>query len=102
MKVAVEYPNFAAMESNQTTVCLSAKSRNEYIELVSGAKLVTIEVSRSNCKDVLLEVVDEHGKSKGKPLEKWLPQIKAKNISGLRFMMNDFSTKPIEIKLTWK
>ncbi len=97
----MEYPNFAAMERNQATVNLSAKSRNEYTEL-SGAKFVTIEVSRSNCKDVLLEVVDEHGKSKGKPLEKWLPQIKAKNISGLRFMMNDFSTKPIEIKLTWK
>ncbi|MBR8537728.1 hypothetical protein KDU71_19310 [Carboxylicivirga sediminis] len=84
------------------TVILSAKNRNEYVELTTGVKLVTIEVSRQNCKDVLLEVVDEQGQSKGKPLEKWLPQIKAKNIAGLRFMMNDFSTKPIEIKLTWK
>ncbi len=100
--VVADYSNFVAMESNQATVCLSAKSRSEYIEIVSGAKLVAIEVSRSNCKDVLLEVVDEQGQSKGKPLEKWLPQIKAKNIAGLRFMMNDFSTKPIEIKLTWK
>lgn len=84
------------------TVILSAKKRNEYVELTTVVKLVTIEVSRQNCKDVLLEVVDEQGQSKGKPLEKWLPQIKAKNIAGLRFMMNDFSTKPIEIKLTWK
>lgn len=84
------------------TVILSAKNRNEYVELTTVVKLVTIEVSRQNCKDVLLEVVDEQGQSKGKPLEKWLPQIKAKNIAGLRFMMNDFSTKPIEIKLTWK
>lgn len=84
------------------TVILSATNRNEYVELTTVVKLVTIEVSRQNCKDVLLEVVDEQGQSKGKPLEKWLPQIKAKNIAGLRFMMNDFSTKPIEIKLTWK
>ncbi|MBS2212357.1 hypothetical protein KEM09_13155 [Carboxylicivirga mesophila] len=84
------------------TVILSATNRNEYVELTTVVKLVKIEVSRQNCKDVLLEVVDEQGQSKGKPLEKWLPQIKAKNIAGLRFMMNDFSTKPIEIKLTWK
>ncbi|WP_439183776.1 hypothetical protein [Carboxylicivirga taeanensis] len=90
------------MENNQAIVHLSAANRNAYLELEVPARWVSIEVSRHNCKDVLLEVVDENGQSKGKPLEKCVPQIKASNIKGLRFMMNDFSTKPIEIQLTWK
>ncbi len=90
------------MESNQTTVSLSAQKRNEYIELEGDIKEVNFVVSRPNCKDVLLEVVDVLGKAKGKPLEKCLPKIKYKSIKGLRFMMNDFSTKPIDITISWK
>jgi len=81
---------------------LSAKQRIDEFELPKGVKIINIVVSRSKCKDVLLELIDADGKAKGKPLDKYLPQIKQKNIKRLRFMMNDFSTQPIEIKLSWK
>ncbi len=96
------YTNFAAMANNNRTVSLSARHRNEQVDITAGTKSITLEVSRCQCKDVLLEVVDENGQAKGKPLEKWLPQIKQKGVSALRFMMNDFSTQPIEIQITWK
>jgi len=81
---------------------LNVQNRNKEVTLPDSTSKVKIVVSRSNCKDVLLEVVDQEGKAKGKPLEKWLPEIKSKSIKGLRFMMNDFSTKPITIKLDSK
>ncbi|MCG8581636.1 MAG: hypothetical protein MI866_17050 [Bacteroidales bacterium] len=84
------------------TIYLSTKNRNEQVVIPSGTKVMMLEVSRAKCKDVLLEVVDDKGQAKGKPLEKWLPQIKQKGISALRFMMNDFSAQPIEIQITWK
>ncbi|MCT4591741.1 MAG: hypothetical protein N4A71_28230 [Carboxylicivirga sp.] len=87
---------------NKVQVKLSAKHRNEQVELPEELKIISIEVSRVKCKDVLLEVIDGQGNSKGKPLEKWLPQIKQKGIRSLRFMMNDFSTQPIEINVSWK
>nr|WP_321452800.1 hypothetical protein [uncultured Carboxylicivirga sp.] len=81
---------------------LNVQNRNKSVTLPDGTLKVKMEVSRSNCKDVLLEVVDVNGQAKGKPLEKWLPEIKSKSITRLRFMMNDFSTKPITIKLNYK
>ncbi|WP_430816136.1 hypothetical protein [Carboxylicivirga sp. RSCT41] len=84
------------------TVHLTAKSRVEQVDIPSGTKRLLLEVSRAKCKDVLLEVVDDSGQAKGKPLEKWLPHIKQKGVSALRFMMNDFSTQPIKIQITCK
>ncbi|MCU4162850.1 hypothetical protein [Carboxylicivirga caseinilyticus] len=78
---------------------LNVQNRNKEVTLPNGTTKVKIEVSRNSCKDVLLEVVDADGQAKGKPLEKWLPEVKSKSMSGIRFMMNDFSTKPIVIKL---
>ncbi len=52
--------------------------------------------------DVLTEVINSEGEARGKPLQKWLPQIPAKNIAQIRFTMNDFSSKPIKIKLEFK
>lgn len=90
------------MANKSITIALSAKHRNEQVEIPSDTKMLLLEVSRAKCKDVLLEVFNDSGQAKGKPLEKWLPQIKQKGISALRFMMNDFSTQPIEIKITCK
>ena len=81
---------------------LNVQNRIKEVTLPAGTSKVQIAVSRSNCKDVLLEVIDQEGKAKGKPLEKWLPEIKSKSLSGLRFMMNDFSTKPIKITIDFK
>ncbi len=78
---------------------LSVQNRVKEVTFSEIVNKVTIEVSRDNCKDVLLEVIDADGKAKGKPLQKWLPAIKQNGISGIRFMMNDFSTKPITIKI---
>ena len=90
------------MTNNIRTISLSARYRNEEVAIPTGVKIIMLEVSRSKCKDVLLEVVDEKGQAKGKPLEKWLPQIKLKEVRALRFMMNDFSIQPIEIQITWR
>lgn len=84
------------------TVSLSVRNRIEEVSIPEEVKSISLNVSRAKCKDVLMEVVDEQGKAKGKPLEKWLPQIKQKGIRHLRFMMNDFSTQPIEIEISWK
>ncbi|TRX70450.1 hypothetical protein [Carboxylicivirga sp. M1479] len=84
------------------TVKLTAQNRTEELEIDQKVKLIELKVSRKQCKDVLLEVIDEQGNAKGKPLEKYLPCIKQKGVKGLRFMMNDFSTKPIEISISWK
>ncbi|MBS2099446.1 hypothetical protein [Carboxylicivirga linearis] len=81
---------------------LNVQNRIKEVTLPDGTSKVKIGVSRSNCKDVLLEVIDQEGKAKGKPLEKWLPEIKSKSMKGLRFMMNDFSTKPIKITIDFK
>lgn len=81
---------------------LNVQNRNKEVTLPDGTSKMKIGVSQSNCKDVLLEVIDQEGKAKGKPLEKWLPEIKSNSKSGLRFMMNDFSTKPIKITLDFK
>nr|WP_321411789.1 hypothetical protein [uncultured Carboxylicivirga sp.] len=81
---------------------LNVQNRNREVTLPDGTSKVKIEVSRSSCKDILLEVIDTDGQAKGKPLEKWLPEVKIKSMNGFRFMMNDFSTKPIVIKLDFK
>jgi len=84
------------------TINLGAQHRIDEVELPEGVKEIAISVSRAKCKDVLLELINEQGQAKGKPLEKYLPQIKQKGIRRLRFMMNDFSIQPIEISLIWK
>ncbi len=89
---------------NKMLICimeidLNIQNRVKEVTFSEIVKKLKIEVSRDNCKDVLLEVIDAEGKAKGKPLQKWLPEIKQKGIARLRFMMNDFSTKPIKIKI---
>lgn len=81
-------------------VNLSASNRNAEVDISEGIKKIKIEVSRENCKDILCEVVNSNGNAKGKPLNKWLPQIKSP-IKQIRFMMNNFSIKPIEIKISF-
>ncbi len=81
---------------------LNVQNRVQVVDLLVDSKKVSIKVSRADCKDVLLEVIDSDGKAKGKPLNKCLPEITAKSISKLRFMMNDFSTRPIKITLEVK
>jgi len=90
------------MQNKGIVLSLSAKHRIEEVPLPEGIKHIDMSVSRSKCKDVLLEIVSDNGQAKGKPLEKWLPQIKQKGLSKLRFMMNDFSTQPIDISIRWK
>ncbi|GEM_PF-4862072 len=84
------------------TVRLTVQNRNEEMLLPEGVKQIELVLSRLKCKDVLLELVDESGTAKGKPLEKYLPVIKQKGIRKMRFIMNDFSTQPIEIQVRWK
>lgn len=82
---------------------LTVKHRNETIEVSAEIKEIKITVSRDNCMDVLLELVDMQGKAKGKPLQKHLPLIQTKKqLLALRFMMNDFSTRPVSISLIGK
>lgn len=82
---------------------LTVKHRIETVEVPSGIKQIQITVSRNDCMDVLLELVNMQGKAKGKPLQKHLPMILTKKQTcKLRFMMNDFSTKPILISLLGK
>ncbi len=81
---------------------LNSKKRQEFVQIPEKTKRITIEVSREKCMDVLTEIIDEKGHAKGKPLQKWLPQIPGKNVSQIRFTMNDFSTRPIEIQLQIK
>ena len=90
------------MQNMGIELSLSAKHRIEEVPLPEGIKQIDMSVSRSKCKDVLLEIVSDNGQAKGKPLEKWLPQVKQKGLSKLRFMMNDFSTQPIDISIRWK
>jgi len=82
---------------------LNSKKRTELLEVPSSTKRIELKVSREKCNDVLLEVIDTAGRAKGKPLNKHLPLIQAKGkISSLRFMMNDFSTKPISVEIDFK
>ena len=77
---------------------------NRYAELnlplVTGK--IKIKVSREKCNDVLVEVVDEAGNALSKPLHKIIPELKPKKaVAKMRFIMNNFSTSPIEIKLSF-
>ncbi|MBK3519180.1 hypothetical protein [Carboxylicivirga marina] len=90
------------MQNNKTKVELSARHRIEQIDIPTGVKVISLVVSRAKCKDVLLELIDNRGNAKGKPLEKCLPQIKQQGVHVLRFMMNDFSIQPIDIEVSWK
>ncbi|MCU4174813.1 hypothetical protein [Carboxylicivirga sp. N1Y90] len=81
---------------------LDVQNRNAEIEVPQGVKWIKLSVSRPSCMDVLLEVVDINGLAKGKPLQKWLSEIKSKTVSKLRFMMNNNSTKPITISIDFK
>lgn len=87
--------------SKKYTVNLNIENRIVEISVDNKASKFELSVSRDNCKDILLEVVDIEGNKKGKPLQKWLPivQNKQHNIQNLRFTMNDFSIKPIDVKL---
>lgn len=81
------------------SIQLNSKKRQELVHIPEKTKKITIKVSRDKCMDVLTEIINDKGHAKGKPLQKWLPQIQVKNVSQIRFTMNDFSTKPIEIEL---
>ena len=81
---------------------LSKDKRVNELELLSAPKKIKIEVSREKCNDILLEMVDFTGMATCKPLHKVLPVIKVtRPIHKLRFIMNDFSTKPITIMLSY-
>ncbi|TAJ14496.1 hypothetical protein DMA11_04810 [Marinilabiliaceae bacterium JC017] len=84
------------------TLTLNVSERNVSLDVPAVTKKIFFEVSRSDCRDVLLEVVDQQGRAKGKPLDKQLPEIKGVGVSVLRFMMNDFSTRPITITVSFK
>jgi len=83
-------------------ILLTSKKRQETCNIPANTKKIKIETSREKCMDVLTEVINSEGEARGKPLQKWLPQIPAKNIAQIRFTMNDFSSKPIKIKLEFK
>ncbi len=76
---------------------LTAQERNKGLKVSNGTNTINIEVLRSKCKDVLLELAGVITKQGDKPMQRYLPQIKVKDVKLLRFMMNDFSTKPIGI-----
>jgi hypothetical protein len=80
-------------------ITLTNKQRQQTVDLPNKPKEIMISTSRSNCMDVLLEVFNESGQAKSKPLQKWLPVIKTKEITSMRFTMNDFSNQPITIKI---
>ena len=85
------------------TINLTSQNRTSQATIPHGTKKITLTVSREKCSDVLLECVDLEGKAKGKPLNKYLPGFPTKGkIAQLRFIMNDFSVKPIEITLIFK
>lgn len=82
------------------TINLSKEKRFADIELPFATKKASIKVSRSKCNDILVEMVDVDGMATSKPLHKILPEIKSKKqLIKLRFIMNDFSTKPIAITI---
>lgn len=87
----------------KTAIEINLKNRIKTVQLPEGISTIAIKVSREKCNDILLELVDKNGKAKGKPLNKYLPMIKKiNNIEQLRFMMNDFSTKPITVELEYR
>lgn len=81
---------------------LTATHRIELVEFEKPISKIQMETSRSKCKDVLLEVIDQSGQAKGKPLSKFGPEVKGREICKLRFMMNDFSIQPVTITLRVK
>lgn len=85
------------------TVQLNAKNRVVHCELSIASKALEFEVSRKDCKDVLVEFVDELGNAQSKPLEKCLPSVKLKKeIVSIRFIMNEMSVKPIDVNIFYK
>lgn len=87
----------------ESTIEINAKSRTASVQIPDNTKTITFTVSREKCNDVLVEAVNKEGNAKGKPLNKYLPQFKTKGeVKELRFMMNDFSTKPITITIKTK
>lgn len=83
-------------------VHLNVTNRVEEVELAQSYSKIELEVSRSNCKDVLLELIDDDGNAKGKPLCKYGLEIKGKHVHKLRFTMNDFSTQPVTVSIKGK
>ena len=79
---------------------LSKDIRLVEIELSLASKKIKLAATREKCNDVLVEMVDEDGMATSKPLHKILPEIKSKKpLIKIRFLMNDFSTKPITISV---
>lgn len=84
-------------------VNLDTKNRQKTIEVPGNTKKIILKVSRDKCNDVLLELVSTEGKATSKPLNKYLPEIRLKEpIDNLRFTMNNFSTRPIQIVAYFK
>lgn len=80
-------------------ITLTNKHRQEKIVLTKSFNKILLQVSREQCMDILLEVFNNKGQAQSKPLQKWVPIIKKPNITTLRFTMNDYSNKPITIKI---
>lgn len=83
-------------------IVLNVKNRIQEVTLPDGISQILFQVSRTDCKDILLELIHADGQAKGKPLFKYLPKVNVKSVSSLRFMMNDYSTRPITIKMKYK
>jgi len=85
-------------EKNTESVNLHSKKRQVNCTLNTESKVFEFEVSRNDCRDVLVEFIDKDGNAQCKPLAKCVPLVKIKKeIFSIRFTMNDMSTKPIEI-----
>ncbi len=77
-----------------------ANRQQEFI-LQKKNKKLKLEVSRKDCRDILVEFIDINGVAKSKPLNKCVEEMKLNNIEKIRFTMNEMSVKPIEIKLLY-
>lgn len=82
-------------------IYIDKTNRQQEVQLPEKVKKLKLLVSRKDCRDVLVEFVDVNGSAKSKPLNKCLEEMKLKNISKIRFIMNEMSVKPIEISLVF-
>jgi hypothetical protein len=74
-------------------------NRQQEVTVSEKIKKLKFDASRKDCRDVLVEFVDNNGSAKSKPLNKCFEEMKVKDISKIRFIMNEMSVKPIEISI---
>lgn len=81
-------------------VVLHLKKRHEILLVPQGMTVVKFTPSRTNCADVLVEMVTSAGHAKGNPLHKFRKPFNMGNeVKQIRFTMNNFSSAPISIKM---